>query len=221
VRAVRDNIDRVAHDVPDSVSGSRDDNPVGAALREAKRALRERVLASRASLDPSLRAAAEAEIAQRIAALPSFAAAHRVLMTLPFRHEWDTRPLFAMARRAGKRVAMPRVDESARMLRLFEVTDLESDVAAGFHGIDEPHVHLPGVAADAIDWVLVPGVAFDMACRRLGYGGGYYDRLLPQVGAGAPRVAGAFDMQIVAQVPAAPHDIAVDAVVTESRMITR
>ncbi len=213
----------MAHDIPDPVPDARDreDLPVGGALREAKRLLRDRVLASRAGLAPSLRAVAEAKIAQRIATLPSFVAARMVLMTLPFRNEWDTRPLFATARLAGKRVAMPRVDEASRMLLLFEVMDLDADVAIGFRGIDEPHPRLPAIAPDAIDWVLVPGVAFDPACRRLGYGGGYYDRLLPLVDIRAARVAGAFDAQIVAQVPAAPHDIAVDAVVTESRMITR
>ena len=70
---------------------------------------------------------------------------------------------------------------------------------------------------DAIDWVLVPGVAFDRDGRRLGYGGGYYDRLLPLLSPRAARVAGAFDLQIVDRVPAAPHDVAVDAIVTEIR----
>jgi len=65
----------------------------------------------------------------------------------------------------------------------------------------------------------VPGVAFDREGRRLGYGGGYYDRLLPQLAARAVRVAGAFDLQLVARVPAAPHDVAVDAIVTESGVL--
>jgi 5-formyltetrahydrofolate cyclo-ligase len=65
----------------------------------------------------------------------------------------------------------------------------------------------------------VPGVAFDAACRRLGYGGGYYDRLLPLLPATAPRVAGAFDVQIVDAVPAAAHDLGVDCIVTESRTL--
>ena len=64
--------------------------------------------------------------------------------------------------------------------------------------------------------MLVPGVAFDLDGRRLGYGGGYYDRLLPLLSPRAARVAGAFELQIVDRVPAAPHDVAVDAIVTES-----
>jgi 5-formyltetrahydrofolate cyclo-ligase len=205
------------HDVPHA----RDSPPVGGALREAKHALREHVLALRDAFAGPARSAAETRVAARIAAMPSFAAANHLLMTLPFRNEWDTRPLFAAARAAGKRVALPRVDERTRMLELFEVTDLARDIVAGFRGIDEPRPHCARVATSAIDWVLIPGVAFDPACGRLGYGGGYYDRLLPLVAADAPRIAGAFDLQIVERVPAAPHDIAVDVVVTESRVFTR
>ena len=73
------------------------------------------------------------------------------------------------------------------------------------------------VAEEAIDWVLVPGVAFDLHGHRIGYGGGYYDRLLPLLRKDARRVAGAFELQIVEQVPSAPHDLAVDAIITERR----
>jgi 5-formyltetrahydrofolate cyclo-ligase len=85
--------------------------------------------------------------------------------------------------------------------------------------IPEPRPIQPRVRRDAIEFVLVPGVAFDLAGRRLGYGGGYYDRLLPLLSRDATRIAGAFDLQIVDRVPAGPHDITVDAIVTPSEMI--
>ena len=67
--------------------------------------------------------------------------------------------------------------------------------------------------------MLVPGIAFDAAGKRLGYGGGHYDRLLPLLPPAAARVAGAFEAQIVERVPAAPHDIGVDCIVTERRTL--
>jgi 5-formyltetrahydrofolate cyclo-ligase len=67
--------------------------------------------------------------------------------------------------------------------------------------------------------VLVPGIAFDRSGGRLGYGGGYYDRLLPVLPARAARVAGAFSAQIVDAVPSAPHDITMDTVVTEAGVV--
>ena len=195
------------------------DGPVGPALRDAKRALRDQVLAARDALPAPLRPKASAAIAARIVRLPSFAAARCVLLTASFRSEWDTLPLIRAALGAGKTVALPRVDAAARMLELRAIRDPAADVAAGYQGIPEPRPGCPVVAAGAIDWVLVPGVAFDAAGRRLGYGGGYYDRLLPLLAPGAARIAGAFDLQVVARVPAAPHDLVVHAVVTETRTI--
>jgi len=68
--------------------------------------------------------------------------------------------------------------------------------------------------------VLVPGVAFDFGGRRLGYGGGYYDRLSPLLSPQAARIAGAYELQIVERIPAAPHDLTVTAIATPSRLVT-
>jgi len=193
--------------------------PQGVALREAKLALRRQSLARRDALPAEVRAAAATAIAARVAALPGFAAARTVLLTLPFRGEWDTRPLVEAALAAGKTVAVPRVDARTRMLELHSIERPDRDIVAGFEGVPEPLPDRPRVPRDAIDFVLVPGVAFDLAGRRLGYGGGYYDRLLPQLPVAVARVAGAFELQLVELVPAAPHDVAVDAIVTELRTL--
>ena len=191
----------------------------GMALHTAKRRVRDEVLALRAALDPAERTVAQAAIVARLLALPSFQAAHSVLLTMPFRGEWDTRPLLRAAALAGKHVVLPRVDVSARMLALHRVTDMVRDMAPGYGGIDEPHAHLPQVSPADIAWVLVPGVAFDATGRRLGYGGGFYDRLLPLLPPATPRVAGAFDEQLVAHVPAAPHDLFIQQLVTPTRTL--
>lgn len=190
----------------------------GQALHAAKRRVREEVLALRAALPAPHRAAAEAAIVARLLALPSFQAAHTVLLTLPFRGEWDTRPLIEAASAAGKHVVLPRVDPASRMLALHVITHPERDVAPGYGGIEEPHVHLTQVGPGEIDWVLVPGIAFDEGGRRLGYGGGFYDRLLPLLPPHARRVAAAFDEQVVAQVPFAPHDVFIHQLVSPTRI---
>ena len=193
---------------------------VGTALRDAKIALRRQVLGRRDALPPDARAAAAAAIAARIAALLSFRTARTVLLTLAFRSEWDTTPLVLAGLAAGATVAVPRVDTMARMLALHAISDLQRDTVPGHQGIPEPRPDCPGIAPAMIDWVLVPGVAFDAAGRRLGYGGGYYDRLLPLLPPRAARVAGAFELQIVDAVPAAAYDLRVDTVATESRTLT-
>ncbi len=191
----------------------------GHPLHGAKRALRVTMIAARDGIDATTYRAASLRIAEAICAAPSFAAARTVLLTLPHQSEWDTRPVFVAALAAGKTVVLPRVNTTTRMLELHRVTDIERDVAPGYRGIPEPMNHTPQVGAGAIDWILVPGVAFDLSGRRLGYGGGFYDRLLSAVSSQVARIAGAFDLQVVPTVPAAPHDLRVDSIVTERRVI--
>jgi 5-formyltetrahydrofolate cyclo-ligase len=69
----------------------------------------------------------------------------------------------------------------------------------------------------APDWILVPGLAFDRAGRRLGYGAGYYDRLLARL-PGVPRIAVAFSIQVIDQIPVDDHDLPVDILVTETQL---
>ena len=191
----------------------------GGNLRDAKRALRARVLSQRDRLAPEARDAASRSIAAALAERADFRGARTVLLTLPFGSEWDTRPLLAEALAKGKAVAMPRVNLERRMLDTCVIRDPGVDVALGYRSIPEPRAHCEVIDPTAIDWALVPGVAFDAAGRRLGYGGGYYDRLLPLMRPDAPRIAGAFDVQIVERVPAAPHDLRVDTVVTPTRVL--
>jgi 5-formyltetrahydrofolate cyclo-ligase len=197
-------------------------DPAGAqhaGIRDAKRAVRDRVLAARDRLGSDTRHAASVAIVAALEARPDFRAARVVLLTLPFGSEWDASLLVASALASGRTVALPRVNNAERVLELFALTDLARDVQAGYRGIPEPRLHCAPIAAEAIDWIMVPGVAFDLRCRRLGYGGGYYDRLMLSLPAQAPRIAAAFDVQIVDAVPVTGHDLEVDAVVTETRTL--
>jgi len=191
----------------------------GPALREAKRAVRVAVLAARDALGADERTAAANAITARVLALPHYAAATAVLLTLPFRSEWDTVPLARAALAAGKAVIVPRVDTQSRVLALHRVHDLEAAIVPGYRGIPEPRPDLPRASAADVTLALVPGVAFDGRGRRLGYGGGYYDRLLPLLAPAVPRIAGAYELQLVAEVPAATHDISVDVIVTPLRVL--
>jgi 5-formyltetrahydrofolate cyclo-ligase len=188
-------------------------------LREAKRSVRERILRARDAMPTHLRIAASAAIAATLSRRPDFIAARVVLLTLPFGSEWDSGLLLSAALAGSKTVAVPRVNQERHMLEIHAVCDAAREIAPGYRGIPEPRADCPPVALASIDWVLVPGVAFDAEGRRIGYGGGYYDRLLPLLDRSAARVAGAFELQIVERVPAAPHDTTVDAIVTERRTL--
>ena len=193
--------------------------PTADALREAKRTLRESVLAARDSLRLEFRATASAAIGAALAARDDFAAASTVLLTLPFGSEWDSMRFLLTALERGKAVVLPRVNARARTLELCRLSEPARDVLPGYRGIPEPQPHCALIGADAIDWVLVPGVAFDPAGHRLGYGGGYYDRLLPQLRPDAAKIAAGFEVQLVDRVPAGPHDVPVQALATEIRTL--
>ncbi|HSC23284.1 MAG TPA: 5-formyltetrahydrofolate cyclo-ligase [Casimicrobiaceae bacterium] len=188
-------------------------------LRERKRSLRDAILQARDALDAAWREEASTAIAARIGEDALFVRAQTVLLTLPFRSEWNALRVVERALASGKIVAAPRVDAATRMLRAYRIEDPARDVETGYRGIPEPRATGAEIALASVDWVLVPGVAFDARGHRLGYGGGFYDRLLPIVPQTAARVAGAFEMQVVERVPTAPHDVAVDMIVTERRTL--
>jgi len=143
--------------------------PVGAPLREAKQAMRTRIAAVRDALDATWRTWASDAMVRRIGALPTFVDARIVLLTAPFRSEWDAAPLMDLALATGKTVVLPRVDEPARMLELCRIRDAKRDIVTGYRGLPEPATHCDRVPASAIDWVLVPGIAFDRSGARLGF----------------------------------------------------
>jgi 5-formyltetrahydrofolate cyclo-ligase len=189
-------------------------------LLGSKRRLRARTLAARDAIAAREHAEHSRAIATAIAARADFRAAKTLLLTLPVGSEWDSARLFDAAAGHDRSLALPRVDASTRMLELCVVADRGHDVAPGYRGIPEPLPHCARIDPAQIDWVLVPGVAFDRDGNRLGYGGGYYDRLLPLLAPAAPRVAGAFELQLVERVPAAAHDLRIDAIVTQLRTLS-
>jgi 5-formyltetrahydrofolate cyclo-ligase len=176
-------------------------------------------LTRRDAVDPAVRARFSAAATARVAALRAFREARVALAYASFGSELDTRPLLRRVLDGGRRLVLPRVERAARRLALHEVRDLDDELRPGTWGIPEPVAdRCPAVAPGEIDFVLVPGVAFDPHGGRVGHGGGYYDRLL-----GAwprpvpPLVAVAFELQVLPAVPVYPTDRRVDLVVTELR----
>jgi 5-formyltetrahydrofolate cyclo-ligase len=183
-----------------------------------KAALRRAILARRDGLPASDRAARAAAIFARVAALPGLRAARVVLAYAAFGSEPDTGPFLRAVLAAGKALVLPRVNRATRMLELYRVEDPALQLEPGTWGIREPRPALCApVAPAAVDFVLVPGVAFDVRGGRIGYGGGYYDRLLGRLAPGPLLVAAAFDVQVVPEVPMTAGDRRMDRVVTESR----
>jgi 5-formyltetrahydrofolate cyclo-ligase len=187
----------------------------------AKAALRRAVLRRRDALPVGERALLGARIVAAILDLPTYQNADAVLAYASFGTELQTDELLRRVLDDGKALVLPRVERGG--LGLYEVRDLAMDLAPGTWGIREPRPdRCPPADLGGMGFALIPGVAFDRRARRLGYGGGFYDRLLAGgLPEGTPFVSGAFEVQIVDEVPTDPHDAPVDLVVTERRTYAR
>ncbi len=190
-----------------------------------KKRLREKLLKRRDSIPPEQKALQETSIEKRLFELDNFKKANSILMYVSFRSEVDTRKFLDDIHKMGKRLILPLVDARHKILKLYEVKD-NSELAPGYMGIPEPDVRENRrVTIKDIDLVVIPGTGFDIQGNRLGYGGGYYDRLLSYESKQLaevkhiPTVALAFEEQIGEEIPAEPHDIQVDMIITDKRLI--
>ena len=186
-------------------------------MAEAKTALRAAQVAARDGLTPEQRATATAAIVARVRSLPAWQRARCVLSYMAFGSELDLGELHRELLLQGRLLVAPRVPAQGRALELRQVGDLAQDLAPSRWGIPEPQPErCPLVDPAQIDLVLVPGLAFGRRGNRLGYGAGFYDRLFQRLAPSALRVACLQDALLVDRVPAEPHDVPVDLLVTES-----
>lgn len=194
--------------------GARTDRPTeaGGALEARKAELRRRMRALRLAVPDASAAAAAA--ARRIEASPAFRDARRIAVYVAVGGEISTAPLISACRAAGKTVLLPRVPHGADALE-FAPFACGDALRAGRYGVPEPDG--AAVALGPSDLVVLPGLAFDAEGRRLGTGGGWYDRTFARRARDeGPRLVGlAFHVQIVEAVPHGPWDRCVDEVATE------
>lgn len=165
----------------------------------------------RAALD---RDAWSAAVTAQLRTWPAFQRAEVVLLYRALAEEADLDAL----RQDGKRLLVPRVRRSPRGLTLHALDP--ALLRPGAHGVEEPSERAPRVAPGCVDMALVPGLAFDRAGTRLGYGGGYFDRLLVELPAAAPRVGVTHTRLITPRLPRAAHDVAMSHLVHEAGVET-
>lgn len=186
-------------------------------MTTAKQRLRRQLLDRRGAVGATERAVAATAVRRWVAESAPWAAASTVLVYASRGSELATEPLLVAALSAGKGLILPRV-VSDGVLRLHAIETLDQ-LSPGYRGILEPAASLPEVGVTAIDLALVPGVGFDRRGGRLGYGGGWYDRLLAQPGWRCPIWGLAFACQLVDELPLDANDHPVAAVVSETGVL--
>lgn len=201
-----------------------DSYPEGVTLEEAERLralakeeLRKRLAALRRTLSGATRASFAAAMCERLVAHEAFQRAQVVLSYSALKFEINPQAAVEHAWALGKTVALPRTLAATRELALHAYAPGDPLEEAGFV-IKEPLPGAPELAPTAIELVLIPGLGFDARGQRLGFGQGYYDRLLPRLSC-ATRIGLAYEVSLLAEVPNAAHDMPVDFVITERRVI--
>jgi len=183
-------------------------------IRKLKQAARKEKLLWRKSLSPEEAREKSRCIAAALRILPEYAAAKSVLFYVSAKaNEVDTHALIQEALEKGVRVLVPATDFDNHVLKIAEILAMQELVPGRFGLLEPAPDQLRIRTAEDADVIIVPGVAFDRKCRRVGFGGGYYDRLLS--GRRSPAVALAYEGQLMERAPVDAHDVPVDLLVTE------
>lgn len=165
-----------------------------------------------AAMTPEERAAGDASLVEGFLGLPSYRKARTVLLYCGAGAEVDTRPILENALAQGKLTALPKITGPGTM-EARRISSL-SRLVPGPYGILEPDGVCPAVPPEEFDLILVPGMAFTQDGRRLGRGGGFYDRYLPQTRAALAALVRRF--QLIGSIPTGSHDVSVDWLVLDS-----
>ncbi|MFW5815853.1 MAG: 5-formyltetrahydrofolate cyclo-ligase [Wenzhouxiangella sp.] len=186
------------------------------AIQPAKRELRGTLLAARLALPEARRQVLDRQLCAQVLGFMAERAGARVSAFLPFRGEPDLRPVLGVLQESGHELYLPVLLDAGMEFRRWRPDD---ELVANRFGIPEP-VQGPVCAPEALDWVLMPLLAFSSRGTRLGMGGGFYDRafafrLDPAGGAGTRLIGVAYSLQEVNSLPAQHWDVPLDAIITD------
>jgi 5-formyltetrahydrofolate cyclo-ligase len=186
-----------------------------------KAALRKRMLALRSTFPAGARAERSALLVERLASVEPIARARSVALFHPIeaRCEVDLRALDSLLRQRGVRIAYPRMDPMEPGAMDFRIVpDLER-LSVHSLGMREPGPDDLVANPGDLEAIVVPALAVDCRGYRIGYGMGCYDRQLPRHSPPAVTIAVAFDFQLVVEIPSDAHDVPVDWVATDARVV--
>ena len=186
-------------------------------VAQQKNRLREKLQVKRDALSPLQAERLSGRAVVRLKSLAELLAAKTIHTYVSWRSEVDTRILLDGLLDEGFEVIVPKVNVERHSLTHHKITSA-GQLHPGTFGIPEPSGNAESIDdLHKIDLVIVPGVGFDLSGNRLGYGGGYYDVFLREIR--AFRVGLSYDFQVVDALPCKPEDAAMDAIVTDKRVI--
>lgn len=180
-----------------------------------KNALRAQMKQQRRALTLNDIAEKSCSIISQFLSLEQYLSASCVMVYLSAFHEPDTAALIHHALSNNKRVVVPITHIDTHTLTLSYLTDYRSLRKGAYHILEPVHI-IPASTQD-IDIITIPGLAFDRRGNRLGFGAGYYDRLLSETT--ALKIGLCYDFQLVDALAAEKHDIPMDMLITETKIL--
>ncbi len=184
-----------------------------------KQTIRKNALERRAAIPAEERTLKSDKITGFVLNLPETAAAKIITVYVDYRNEVQTRVLIQRLLDMGKTVALPVADFSTCTLTFTAITTLNCLVETSKRLWEPDPCIGPEIPAEELDLILTPGAAFDRQGYRLGYGGGFYDRLLERRRPGVPAIGLAFSEQLIDALPTEAHDQKLDGIVTDAGVL--
>ena len=181
-----------------------------------KRKLRKYIQNKRDCLSLKEREKRSKEAIEKFISTKYYIKAKSILIYYPFRSEIDTTIIIKDALSKDKKIILPKVDNNE--LSLYFVNDISVQLEKGNYSIMEPVPSLCRCAkVTDIDLAVMPGVCFDKSLNRLGYGGGFYDKLLSYLPNRVKKISLCFDIQVLSKnIPTSKNDKKIDILITES-----
>ena len=144
----------------------------------------------------------------------NFIKSNKIFVYVSYASEVDTHKIIQYALNQGKTVCVPKILSLNQGMVAVKIKNF-FDLKPNKMGILEPETYIDVVNADEIELVILPGLAFDYAGGRLGYGGGFYDRFLLKIQDNVKKLALAYKLQVLVSVPMDENDIKVDVIITD------
>lgn len=185
-----------------------------------KEELRKKYLNKRAQIPKEKVSNWSKKIKNKFLELTQLEVAKKVMAYASMRKEIETFELLEELLEQGYLIYLPYTRQDVVDLGTAQINDLDQDLVDGIFGVQEPRAKIRDekVPAD-FDIIIVPGACFTAEGYRIGYGGGYYDSFLSKHAGGALKVGFCYESFIIDSIPVEAHDVPVDLVITEKRII--
>lgn len=187
-----------------------------------KKSVRKRMFDKRNEMNLSQVQELSRKIVNTLTKVPIFKQSNNIMLYLSFNNEVDSYELIEYCLGNKKCVIVPYCNKEGKQITPVKIENIEKQLVKNDYGFLEPKLeYIKPEPIDSIDLIIIPGLAFDKRCYRIGYGAGYYDRFLDKVNSKIPTIGLVFDYQIIDSAEVDEFDIPLDYVITERRIIVR